>query len=265
MGGGRVGGRGWAGSMGWQACPAPAAAAAAAAAAVHSAVAAALWAGAALPAPPAGARPAARRAPIAAHPPLAHPPAAQTLEVLKEYKSAAPINSAAMSPLFNHVLIGGGQDAAAVTTTAAKAGYFEARFFHKVRRCGVRVYASVDCMVRCWLVVFVPCGCAGVLLLEMAAAVRQSSAWSGLQAGNRRAAGAARLRRTARTPRPLLARPHPCAPCPLPSPPARPPGVWRGDCAGARPLLAHQLGGLLARRHLLCDGRGGGQRAAAPL
>ena len=55
--------------------------------------------------------------------------------MLKEYKSAAPINSAAMSPLFNHVLIGGGQDAAAVTTTAAKAGYFEARFFHKVRVC----------------------------------------------------------------------------------------------------------------------------------
>lgn len=56
----------------------------------------------------------------------------QSLEVLKEYKSAAPINSAAMSPIFDHVLIGGGQDAAAVTTTAAKAGYFEARFFHKV-------------------------------------------------------------------------------------------------------------------------------------
>ena len=37
-----------------------------------------------------------------------------------------------MSPIFDHVLIGGGQDAAAVTTTAAKAGYFEARFFHKV-------------------------------------------------------------------------------------------------------------------------------------
>jgi hypothetical protein len=56
----------------------------------------------------------------------------QTFEVLKTYKSAAPINSAAMSPIFDHVLIGGGQDAAAVTTTAAKAGYFEARFFHKV-------------------------------------------------------------------------------------------------------------------------------------
>ncbi|KAI3426446.1 hypothetical protein D9Q98_008813 [Chlorella vulgaris] len=56
----------------------------------------------------------------------------QTFEVLKEYKSAAPINSAALSPIFDHVLIGGGQDAAAVTMTAAKAGYFEARFFHKV-------------------------------------------------------------------------------------------------------------------------------------
>ena len=30
------------------------------------------------------------------------------------------------------VLLGGGQDAASVTTTAAKAGGFEARFFHKV-------------------------------------------------------------------------------------------------------------------------------------
>ena len=30
------------------------------------------------------------------------------------------------------VLLGGGQDASQVTTTAAKAGGFEARFFHKV-------------------------------------------------------------------------------------------------------------------------------------
>ena len=30
------------------------------------------------------------------------------------------------------VLLGGGQEAAKVTTTAAKAGGFEARFFHKV-------------------------------------------------------------------------------------------------------------------------------------
>jgi hypothetical protein len=38
------------------------------------------------------------------------------------------------------VLLGGGQDASQVTTTAAKAGGFEARFFHKVR-CGAE---------RCW-------------------------------------------------------------------------------------------------------------------
>ncbi|GFH29229.1 uncharacterized protein HaLaN_27862, partial [Haematococcus lacustris] len=36
-----------------------------------------------------------------------------------------------MSPIFDHVLLGGGQDAASVTTTSAKAGGFEARFFHK--------------------------------------------------------------------------------------------------------------------------------------
>lgn len=32
----------------------------------------------------------------------------------------------------SQVLLGGGQDASQVTTTAAKAGGFEARFFHKV-------------------------------------------------------------------------------------------------------------------------------------
>ena len=66
------------------------------------------------------------------HPPPPPTHAEQSFEVLKEYKSAAPINSAALSPIFDHVLIGGGQDAAAVTTTNAKSGYFEARFFHKV-------------------------------------------------------------------------------------------------------------------------------------
>jgi translation initiation factor 3 subunit I len=55
-----------------------------------------------------------------------------TLEELKVYRSAVPVNSAAISPLYDHVLIGGGQDAASVTTTAGRAGHFEARFFHKV-------------------------------------------------------------------------------------------------------------------------------------
>lgn len=56
----------------------------------------------------------------------------QTLEVLKIYKSQVPVNSAAISPIFDHILIGGGQEAAAVTTTANQAGHFEARFFHKI-------------------------------------------------------------------------------------------------------------------------------------
>lgn len=55
-----------------------------------------------------------------------------TLEVLKEYKTGRFVQSAATSPLMDHVLLGGGQDASQVTTTSAKAGGFEARFFHRV-------------------------------------------------------------------------------------------------------------------------------------
>lgn len=56
----------------------------------------------------------------------------QTLEVLRSYKTGRFVNSAAISPIFDHVVLGGGQDASQVTTTSAKAGGFEARFFHKV-------------------------------------------------------------------------------------------------------------------------------------
>lgn len=56
----------------------------------------------------------------------------QTLQTLKTYKSQVPVNSAAISPIFDHVLIGGGQEAASVTTTANRAGHFEARFFNKI-------------------------------------------------------------------------------------------------------------------------------------
>jgi translation initiation factor 3 subunit I len=56
----------------------------------------------------------------------------QTFEVLKTFTSQVPINSAALSPTNDYVLIGGGQDAAKVTTTSDRAGHFEARFFHKV-------------------------------------------------------------------------------------------------------------------------------------
>ena len=55
-----------------------------------------------------------------------------TLEQLKGYETDRPVNGCALSPIKEHVLIGGGQDAMSVTTTSAKAGKFETRFFHMV-------------------------------------------------------------------------------------------------------------------------------------
>lgn len=54
------------------------------------------------------------------------------LEVVKVFKSTVPVNGAVISPSHPHVLIGGGQDAQTVTTTHAKQGKFETRFFHMV-------------------------------------------------------------------------------------------------------------------------------------
>lgn len=55
-----------------------------------------------------------------------------SLEVLKVYQTERNANSAALSPTEDHVLIGGGQEASQVTTTASRAGRFESRFFHKI-------------------------------------------------------------------------------------------------------------------------------------
>lgn len=57
---------------------------------------------------------------------------ADTLKHLKTYKTERPVNSAAISPTSDHVVLGGGQEAMDVTTTAARAGKFEARFFHLI-------------------------------------------------------------------------------------------------------------------------------------
>lgn len=58
-------------------------------------------------------------------PALPCPP--QSFEVLKEYKSAAPINSAAISPIFDHVLIGGGQARSCVRVSGGGGGHVEVR------------------------------------------------------------------------------------------------------------------------------------------
>ncbi|KAG9138923.1 hypothetical protein Leryth_007548, partial [Lithospermum erythrorhizon] len=56
----------------------------------------------------------------------------RTLTVLKTYVTAAPVNAVTMSPLLNHVVLGGGQDARIVTTTDRHAGMFEAKFYDKI-------------------------------------------------------------------------------------------------------------------------------------
>ncbi|PQQ16146.1 eukaryotic translation initiation factor 3 subunit I-like [Prunus yedoensis var. nudiflora] len=41
----------------------------------------------------------------------------RTLTLIKTYVTERPVNAVAMSPLLDHVVLGGGQDASAVTTT----------------------------------------------------------------------------------------------------------------------------------------------------
>ncbi|KKK12090.1 hypothetical protein ARAM_003203 [Aspergillus rambellii] len=57
---------------------------------------------------------------------------ARDLAILKTYVSDTPLNSAAITPKKDYVILGGGQAAMDVTTTSARQGKFEARFYHKV-------------------------------------------------------------------------------------------------------------------------------------
>jgi WD40 repeat protein len=64
---------------------------------------------------------------------LEKPGAAQYhFELLRTLTTNVPVNSASLSPIREHILLGGGQEAIEVTTTSAAAGNFEARFFHLV-------------------------------------------------------------------------------------------------------------------------------------
>lgn len=60
-------------------------------------------------------------------------------ELIKTYKTDRPINDAQISPLYDaeekpkyHILMGGGQDAKDVTTTASSSGKFEALIWHMI-------------------------------------------------------------------------------------------------------------------------------------
>ncbi|TKR96981.1 hypothetical protein L596_010916 [Steinernema carpocapsae] len=57
---------------------------------------------------------------------------ARTLDKLKTYRSERPVNSAAISPLRDHIILGGGEEAMTVTQTAVSAGHFEAKIYHMV-------------------------------------------------------------------------------------------------------------------------------------
>ncbi|KAF3492228.1 eukaryotic translation initiation factor 3 subunit I [Arthroderma uncinatum] len=55
-----------------------------------------------------------------------------TLEILKTYPADTPLNTAAITAKKDFVVLGGGQAAMDVTTTSARQGKFEARFYHKI-------------------------------------------------------------------------------------------------------------------------------------
>ncbi len=55
----------------------------------------------------------------------------ESLKELKTYKTEKPVNSAAISPVNDHVLLGGGQEAVDAALYS-RSGKFEARFFHLI-------------------------------------------------------------------------------------------------------------------------------------
>jgi translation initiation factor 3 subunit I len=56
----------------------------------------------------------------------------ETQKLLRTFESDAPINASAISPTKNHIILGGGQEAANVTMSDARMGKFEIKWFHKV-------------------------------------------------------------------------------------------------------------------------------------
>ncbi|GAA98846.1 uncharacterized protein L969DRAFT_64131 [Mixia osmundae IAM 14324] len=57
---------------------------------------------------------------------------AQDLKIIKTFATDAPLNSAGILPGKPYILVGGGQDAMSVTTTGARQGHFEIRFWHRI-------------------------------------------------------------------------------------------------------------------------------------
>lgn len=90
---------------------------------------------------------------------------ARDLEVMKTYAADTPLNSATITPKKDFVILGGGQAAMDVTTTAARQGKFEARFYHKIFEDEVgRVRGHFGPLVSLALLkILLSCECACVL------------------------------------------------------------------------------------------------------
>jgi len=56
----------------------------------------------------------------------------KTLQHLKTYQSERPVNSAAISPIREHIVLGGGEEAMSVTQTGAQQGQFESKLYHMI-------------------------------------------------------------------------------------------------------------------------------------
>ncbi|XP_074353591.1 eukaryotic translation initiation factor 3 subunit I-like [Apium graveolens] len=57
----------------------------------------------------------------------------RSMKLVRTYKTDCPVNAVSLSPLLDHVVLGGGPEASSVTNDSrAAAAMFEAKFFHKV-------------------------------------------------------------------------------------------------------------------------------------
>jgi len=56
----------------------------------------------------------------------------KTLQVVKTYDTGRPVNAADMSPIKDHVIVGGGEGAEVVTHTRLDSSQFKVRFFHTI-------------------------------------------------------------------------------------------------------------------------------------
>jgi len=56
----------------------------------------------------------------------------RAVQPIKTFDVGRPLNAAAISPLMDHVIVGGGESAMEVTLTAASSEQFKVRFFHSI-------------------------------------------------------------------------------------------------------------------------------------